>query len=151
MKEDPTMRDPLRRRQRGVTLIELLVAVVIVGILGMIAYPSYTSHLVKSRRAQATACLQEAAQYMERFYTTNLRYDQTATTSIAVSLPTTARSPPRTGRYLLSTASGSASASALKATPQGAQATADTQCGTLGLSQAGTKTITGTGTVAACW
>ena len=55
MKEDPTMRDPLRRRQRGVTLIELLVAVVIVGILGMIAYPSYTSHLVKSRRAQATA------------------------------------------------------------------------------------------------
>ncbi len=56
MKEDPTMRDPLRRRQRGVTLIELLVAVVIVGILGMIAYPSYTSHLVKSRRAQATAC-----------------------------------------------------------------------------------------------
>jgi type IV pilus assembly protein PilE len=151
MKEDPTMRDPLRRRQRGVTLIELLVAVVIVGILGMIAYPSYTSHLVKSRRAQATACLQEAAQYMERFYTTNLRYDQTATTSIAVSLPTTACIQDLNGRYVLSIASVSANAFALKATPQGAQATADTQCGTLGLSQAGTKTITGTGTVAACW
>ena len=151
MKEDPTMRDPLRRRQRGVTLIELLVAVVIVGILGMIAYPSYTSHLVKSRRAQATACLQEAAQYMERFYTTNLRYDQTATTSIAVSLPTTACIQDLNGRYVLSIASVSAHAFALKATPQGAQATADTQCGTLGLSQAGTKTITGTGTVAACW
>ena len=151
MKEDPTMRDPLRRRQRGVTLIELLVAVVIVGILGMIAYPSYTSHLVKSRRAQATACLQEAAQYMERFYTTNLRYDQTATTSIAVSLPTTACIQDLNGRYVLSIASVSANAFALKATPQGAQATADTQCGTLGLSQAGTKTITGTGTMAACW
>lgn len=151
MKEDPTMRDPLRRRQCGVTLIELLVAVVIVGILGMIAYPSYTSHLVKSRRAQATACLQEAAQYMERFYTTNLRYDQTATTSIAVSLPTTACIQDLNGRYVLSIASVSANAFALKATPQGAQATADTQCGTLGLSQAGTKTITGTGTVAACW
>lgn len=151
MKEDPTMRDPLRRRQRGVTLIELLVAVVIVGILGMIAYPNYTSHLVKSRRAQATACLQEAAQYMERFYTTNLRYDQTATTSIAVSLPTTACIQDLNGRYVLSIASVSANAFALKATPQGAQATADTQCGTLGLSQAGTKTITGTGTVAACW
>lgn len=151
MKEDPTMRDPLRRRQRGVTLIELLVAVVIVGILGMIAYPSYTSHLVKSRRAQATACLQEAAQYMERFYTTNLRYDQTATTSIAVSLPTTACIQDLNGRYVLSIASVSANAFALKATPQGAQATADTQCGTLGLSQAGTKTITGAGTVAACW
>jgi type IV pilus assembly protein PilE len=134
-----------------VTLIELMIAVVIVGILGMIAYPSYTSHLVKSRRAQATACLQEAAQYMERFYTTNLRYDQTATTSIAVSLPTTACIQDLNGRYVLSIASVSANAFALKATPQGAQATADTQCGTLGLSQAGTKTITGTGTVAACW
>ena len=115
MKEDPTMRDPLRRRQRGVTLIELLVAVVIVGILGMIAYPSYTSHLVKSRRAQATACLQEAAQYMERFYTTNLRYDQTATTSIAVSLPTTACIQDLNGRYVLSIASVSARVTALAA------------------------------------
>ena len=150
MKEDPTMRDPLRRRQRGVTLIELLVAVVIVGILGMIAYPSYTSHLVKSRRAQATACLQEAAQYMERFYTTNLRYDQT-TGGAAVSLPTTSCIQDMNGRYVLSISSVSANAFVLKATPQGAQASADTQCGTLGLSQAGTKTITGTGTVAACW
>lgn len=75
----------------------------------------------------------------------------TATTSIAVSLPTTACIQDLNGRYVLSIASVSANAFALKATPQGAQATADTQCGTLGLSQAGTKTITGTGTVAACW
>ena len=151
MKEDPTMRDPLRRRQRGVTLIELLVAVVIVGILGMIAYPSYTSHLVKSRRAQATACLQEAAQYMERFYTTNLRYDQTATTSIAVSLPTTACIQDMNGRYVLSISSVSANAFVLKATPQGAQASADTQCGTLSLSQNGTKAVSGTGSASSCW
>lgn len=146
----PSPQRPLRR-QGGMTLIELMIAVVIVGILTMIAYPNYTSHVVKSRRGQATACLQEASQFMERFYTTNLRYDQTATTSIAVSLPTTACIQDLNGRYVLSIASVSANAFALKATPQGAQATADTQCGTLGLSQAGTKTITGTGTVAACW
>ena len=140
-----------RRRQAGLTLIELMVAVCIVGILTMIAYPNYSSYVMRSKRNLATACLQEAAQYMERFYTTNLRYDQTATTSIAVSLPTTACIQDLNGRYVLSIASVSANAFALKATPQGAQATADTQCGTLGLSQAGTKTITGTGTVAACW
>ncbi len=152
MKKDPSMRDISRRRQRGVTLIELLVAVIIVGILGVIAYPNYTGHLVKSRRAQATACLQEAAQFMERFYTTNLRYDQTANaTAAAVSLPTTACIQDMNGRYVISIASVGANAFTLKATPQGAQASADTLCGTLGLSQAGTKTITGTGTVAACW
>ena len=139
------------RRQAGLTLIELMVAVAIVGILTIIAYPNYAGYMVRSKRNLATACLQEAAQYMERFYTTNLRYDQTATTSIAVSLPTTACIQDLNGRYVLSIASVSANAFALKATPQGAQATADTQCGTLGLSQAGTKTITGTGTVAACW
>lgn len=146
------MRDISRRRQRGVTLIELMIAVVIVGILGMIAYPNYSNHLIKSRRAQATACLQEAAQYMERFYTTNLRYDQTANATAApVSLPTTACIQDMNGRYVISIASVSANAFSLKASPQGAQASADTQCGTLGLNQAGTKTISGTGTVAGCW
>ena len=60
--------------------------VLLCGILAMIAYPNYTSHLVRSKRTQAASCLQEAAQYMERFYTTNLRYDQT-TNGAAVSLP----------------------------------------------------------------
>ena len=150
MKEDPTMRDPLRRRQRGVTLIELLVAVVIVGILGMIAYPSYTSHLVKSRRAQATACLQEAAQYMERFYTTNLRYDQTAG-GTAVSLPVTSCIQDMNGRYVISIGSVNANSFVLRATPQGAQASADAKCGTLSLSQNGTKAVSGTAAVASCW
>ena len=39
------------RRVRGFTLIELMVTVVIVAILGAIAYPSYTSYVVKSNRA----------------------------------------------------------------------------------------------------
>ena len=38
-----------------------------------------------------------------------------------------------------------------RATPQGAQASSDTQCGTLSLSQNGAKTISGTGSVASCW
>lgn len=147
-----THQRPFRRprRQGGVTLIELLIAVLIVGILTMIAYPNYTSYLVKSRRGQATACLQEASQFMERFYTTNLRYDQT-TGGAAVVLPTTACIQDMNGRYVISIGTVNANSFVLRATPQGAQASADKQCGTLSLSQNGAKTISGTGTVANCW
>ena len=138
------------RRQRGFTLIELMIAVVIVGILAMIAYPSYTNYLVKSRRSQATACLQEASQFMERFYTTNLRYDQTAG-GVAVSLPTTSCIQDMNGRYVISISSVNANSFVLRATPQGAQASADTLCGTLSLSQNGTKAVSGTAGVASCW
>ena len=149
MRNTPPNSHRLPRRQGGMTLIELMIAVVIVGILTMIAYPNYTSHVVKSRRTQATACLQEAAQFMERFYTTNLRYDRAG--SAEVSLPATSCIQDMNGRYVLSISSVSANAFVLKATPQGAQASADTQCGTLSLSQSGAKTISGTGAVSSCW
>ena len=92
------------KHQAGVTLIEIMIVVCIVGILAMIAYPNYTSHIVRSKRTQAASCLQEAAQYMERFYTTNLRYDQT-TGGVAVSLPATACIKDMPGNYVVSISS----------------------------------------------
>lgn len=78
----------ISRPQSGFTLIELMITVAVIGILGAIAYPSYNEYIAKSRRAVARNTLLEAAQWMERFYSQNSRYDQnsagTATSAATV-------------------------------------------------------------------
>ncbi len=71
-REPTTMRT---NRSRGFTLIEIMITVLIVGVLAAIALTSYQRNVVETRRKAATACLIEAAQALERFYTTNLTYE----------------------------------------------------------------------------
>ncbi len=47
--------------QKGFSLIELMIAVVIVGILAAVAFPSYQNYVVKSNRAAAQAFMADAA------------------------------------------------------------------------------------------
>ncbi len=46
---------------RGLTLLELVVAMAVVALLASIAYPAYTEHLRKSRRAEAQQVLMDIA------------------------------------------------------------------------------------------
>ena len=69
---------PFTKPQRGFTLIELMIVVAIVGVLASIAVPSYIEYVNRGRRADAQTQLQAAQQWMERFYSTNFRYDETA-------------------------------------------------------------------------
>ncbi|WP_287492650.1 type IV pilin protein [Hydrogenophaga sp.] len=145
--------DPIQRaRSRGFTLIELMITVAIVAILAAVAYPSYTSHVQKTRRAAAGACLTELSQWMERNYTTCLRYNATGagcgTAVTNAQLPALTCRNDLAGAYVFSfTANPTASAYALQAVPQGPQAS-DTRCGTLTLNQTGAK---GAAAATRCW
>ncbi|MGQ0579659.1 MAG: type IV pilin protein [Betaproteobacteria bacterium] len=61
-------------RDRGFTLIELMIAVAIVGILSAIAYPSYTQYLVRGKLTEATATLAGHRVKMEQFFQDNRTY-----------------------------------------------------------------------------
>lgn len=135
---------------RGFTLIELMIAVAIVAILASVAYPSYTDYLRKGRRAEARSVILEAAQWMERFYTQNQRYDQntagTATTDNALFYANYKYSPKSTtqaGHYQLTLTVSNASPNAytLTAAPMGAM-TGD-KCGSFVTNQTGARGNTG--------
>ena len=59
------------RCETGFTLIELMIAVAIVGILGAFAYPLYSDYVKRAYRSQIVVLLSEHAQSLERFYAKN--------------------------------------------------------------------------------
>jgi type IV pilus assembly protein PilE len=59
---------------RGFTLLEVMIAVVVVGILAAIALPSYSAHLRKSARAEAQSTLTDAASRQQQFLVDRRRY-----------------------------------------------------------------------------
>ncbi len=69
------------RMNKGFSLVELMVALVIIGILTVIAVPSYSSYLVKSSRAAAQKELLELASLQEKIYLNSSAYTPNMTTA----------------------------------------------------------------------
>ena len=86
------------KRIRGFTLIELLVVAAIVAILAAIAYPSYLEQVIKTRRAEGKATLNEVSQRLERCFTRFGSYLNANCTAAASAASNLARAPGSTGR-----------------------------------------------------
>jgi type IV pilus assembly protein PilE len=66
---------PARRATGGFTLIELMVAVVIVAVLAAVALPAYFDSVRKGRRGDAIALMSQVAQAQERWRANNALFD----------------------------------------------------------------------------
>lgn len=141
----------MRHTQRGVTLIELMVVMAIVGLLAAIAIPSYRQYTIRANRTDAKTQLLAIAQQYERCYTNSTPYSYTsAQCAAAVTLPVVVAS----GTYRIQVWAGAPNS----ATEYGIEAvrlagqTADTQCGDFRLTHLGVQTVNGgTLTAAECW
>ncbi|WP_315857085.1 type IV pilin protein [Cognatiluteimonas sedimenti] len=137
------------RTAAGFTLIELMIVVAIVAILVAAAVASYRWAVVKSHRGAAKGCLMESAQYMERFYTTNMAYDKDMA-GTAVALPGTCSTDAGDFYNMGFVGTPTATTFAIQAVPISGKQD-DSLCGTLTIDQAGTKGASGSGGVDSCW
>lgn len=132
-----------------------MIAVVVVGILASIAYPSYLQHVAQARRNEAASALLSGAQALERYYTANGRY---TTAAGGDTLPAVYPSqvPENGSAYYVLGPSGTPSANSftLQASRRGAMA-ADA-CGDFTIDETGrlalaNRPATSSKTLADCW
>lgn len=131
------------KKSLGFTLVEVMIAVAIIGVIASLAYPSYLSYLRDSRRADAEGVLVEMAAWMERRYTVDGRYDNGA-----INLPI--QKSPRDGaarHYDVAVTASAAESFTLTATAVGGQT--EEECGNLTITQTGARGSDGPGND--CW
>ena len=126
-----------------------MVTVVIVAVLATIALASYSWATTRARRAAVQSYMQDIANRQEQ-----LLLDARAYATTTASPPMPVLPDDVSGHYTVTVSANNAATPPsflITATPAGTQASRDTRCATLTLNQAGTRTESGTGTVADCW
>jgi type IV pilus assembly protein PilE len=134
-------------RQRGVTLLELMIVVAVVGIISAIATASYRQYLIRTNRTDATSQLLRIQVAEEKYFLQRNVYVTDSTTMATPSgssgtggLGVTTPSP--AGYYTLSVASrdGTTSTYTATATAIGSQLADSVTCRTFTIDDQGTRT-----------
>ncbi|MBB3229131.1 type IV pilus assembly protein PilE [Luteibacter sp. Sphag1AF] len=137
------------RRVGGFTLLELMIVVAIIGILTMIAVPSYNRYAFRARRADAQTALMQIATAQERYYATYNTYASSPVNDLKMTSTTTPN-----GYYTLSigTMPGTDLTTAYVATATAIGGQANDVCLNLTIDSRGTKSQTGQDNVnGMCW
>lgn len=140
-------------RAAGFTLIELMIAVVVVAILLGIAVPSYRAQVQESRRTDAKTALLDLASREQRYFSVNNTFTTSAQDlgygGAGASFPMNVG-----GGYYSVSVTAPAGASpptfSITATPvAGTSQASDTQCGGFTVDNTGKQSVSGSSTT--CW
>lgn len=124
----------VEKKLSGMTLIELMIVVAIIGIIAAIAYPNFTDYVKQSRRADAMGELMKLQMAQEEYRLRNSSYATIADLGFTSS----------SEFYTFSVSNIGAETYTLTATATGAQVS-DTECATMSINQNDQKTPT------ICW
>ena len=142
-------------QSRGFSLIELMIALLIVGVLLVVSLPSYQQHMIQTRRALARAELQKVAVRQEQFFLDHRRYAQSLR---ELGYPDDPSALDDQGNTVAS-AQGGIYLIVLIPEENGYRVSAvsgegypdDTVCGQLSLDALGMHRFSGNGTAQQCW
>jgi type IV pilus assembly protein PilE len=128
-------------KRLGFTLVEVMITVAIIGILSSVAYPSYVDYIVRANRTEGVRELVRIANLQEQHYVDNRSYTALMTDLGLDADPFLTEN----GHYSID-ATIVNDTFTLVATAKGTQASKDTSCGTISITNTGKKTP-----VSICW
>lgn len=143
------------RVQRGFTLLELMITVVVIAIVSAVAIPAYGDYVRRAARADAQLALTQAAQYLTRGYSecNSYRLRDASTnppcTTVVPTLPSALTRAPKEGtqRYTITLTALADQTYTLRAVPLTSDA-----CGTYQIRDDGVKSLIGATLPAdQCW
>jgi type IV pilus assembly protein PilE len=128
-----------------------MAVVTVIGILGVVALPSYRQYTMKAQRTDAKAALLQLATNQERFYLANRTYGSVADLKAANLLSDTERS--ERGAYQITITVANTATYTATATPVSGGAfdmTEDARCTSFSITAQGLRTATGSNP-GSCW
>ena len=133
----------MSNQEQGLTLLELVIVVAIIGVLASIAVPSYRSHVLRANRAEGRTILLTLAAAQEKFYLQCNKYAATLDPNAATDCDTAQlrfSTSSERGYYHITITAADTSGWTAEAAPTGnSPQVDDVRCQKYGLTSTGAK------------
>ena len=134
----------MRKTSRGFSLIELMIAVAILGILATIAYPTYLDKVRAAKRVEAKSALLRIANREEQYYTIQHEYTKDLS-SLGMNTKENGAYVTDNGAYIVSVGYRNNDPQTFQIVASATKDQNNDQCVTFGINEIGKKSASGGG------